>query len=129
MTTAAIFSIMSLVGMTAAAAAARAHYVTRSSDRRDVYWFVLAMGVACATVPAIIGAFSWNAALQFIMHSALVLAAVFAVSVQRRHDRAASAGVSARAAAYADDWSAIAMALATGAFVTVMGYIVVYPLY
>lgn len=128
MSTATIFATMSLAGFALAAAAARAHYVTRNSARRDLYWFVLAAGVTCAVVPAIISAFAWNGALQFIMHTSLVLAAVFAVAVHQRHGRAAERG-GARAVAYADEWSAIAAALLMGAFVTVMGYIVVYPLY
>lgn len=128
MSTATIFATMSLTGFGLAAAAARAHFVTRNSSRREVYWFVLALGVTCAVVPAIISAFAWNGALQFVMHTALVLAAVFAVAVHRRHDRAAGRG-EARAAVYEQEWSAIAAALLMGAFVTLMGYIVVYPLY
>lgn len=128
MSTATIFATMSLTGLGLAAVAARAHYVTRNSSRREVYWFVLALGVTCAVVPAIISAFAWNGALQFIMHTTLVLAAVFAVSVQRRHDSAATRGVG-RSVAYEQEWSAIAAALLMGAFVTVMGYIVVYPLH
>lgn len=128
MSTATIFATMSLTGLGLAAVAARAHYVTRNSSRREVYWFVLALGVTCAVVPAIISAFNWNGALQFIMHTTLVLAAVFAVCVHRRHGRAAMRGAG-RSVAYEQEWSAIAAALLMGAFVTVMGYIVVYPLY
>lgn len=124
----AIFATMSLAGTALAAVAARAHFVTRNSSRREVYWFVLSLGVTCTVVPAIVCAFAWNGALQFIMHTTLVLAAVFAVSVQRRHDRAAARGA-ARSVAYEQEWSAIAAALLMGAFVTVMGYVVTYPLH
>ena len=128
MSTATIFATMSLTGFALAAVAARAHFVTRNSRRREVYWFVLALGVTCAVMPAIISAFAWNGALQFVMHTALVLAAVFAVAVHQRHGQAAARG-EVRAAVYEQEWSAITAALLMGAFVTVMGYIVVYPLH
>lgn len=128
MSTATIFATISLAGLALAAVAARAHFVTRNSRRREVYWTALSFGVTCAVVPAIISAFAWNGALQFIMHTSLVLAAVFAVAVHQRHGRAADRG-EVRAAMYEQEWSAIAAALLMGAFVTVMGYIVVYPLY
>lgn len=128
MSTATIFATMSLTGLGLAAVAARAHYVTRNSSRREVYWFVLAFGVTCAVMPVTISAFSWNGALQFVLHVALILTALAAARVHGIHDHAALRG-NQRAAVYEDEWTAVVLALALAVFVTVMGYIVAYPLY
>lgn len=125
---AAMYITISLTGFVLAAAAARAHYVTRSSARRDVYWCVLALAVSAGVAPMMVSAFSWNGASQFYMHITLVLAAVYAVAVYSKHQRTARMG-GARAAVYEQQWGAIAMALCMVAFTTLLAYIVVYPAY
>lgn len=117
-----------LAGTVAAAAAARAHYVTRSRNRREVYWCVLALGVTAVLAPLMVGAFSWNGALQFFMHTVLVLLAVYSAAVYTKHERVAHVR-GGRAVMFEQQWSAITMATGMVAFSTLLGYILVYPLY
>ena len=126
MTTTTTMYLLFFTGTVLSAFAARAHYVSRSRTRKNVYWCVLAVGLSCVLSPLAVGAFSWNGALQFVIHAALVLAAVYAVVVYNRHSRVASAG-SARARAFEQQWSAIAMSFVVVSLLTVLGYIVAYP--
>lgn len=119
-----------LIGAVVTPVAARAHYVTKNDTRRNVYWFVMVMGISTVLTPLVVSpfSFSWNHALQFLTHMALILLAVYAGAVYFRHERAAQAG-GQRAAIYEKQWEGIALATGFMAFATVTGYLVVYPLY
>lgn len=115
----------SATGLILTALSARAHYLATSERWREVFWFVLAFSVSLLLTPLIVSAFSWNGGLQFIFHAGVVVAAAAAVAVYRRHEVRASTDT--RAAAYAHEWSAIALSLCFAAFSVVMGYIVLNP--